>query len=183
MMALRKTVILTSRQRRRLEGPRALIQIRTLLRQNAPGTGRERNRKPDYTKITPTLRKAGRREAGQRPKLKAIRRVLRDGGRKRNRTAVRGFAVLCIATLPSGQMLAISLLLFLGDPHTNRFVAFSSSREFTPRPDKRRPASLRSLQVGSREPGCQGSTASIFRHLLTKARHRTQAGGSRSPLG
>ena len=26
-----------------------------------------------------------------------------DGGRKRNRTAVRGFAVLCIATLPSGR--------------------------------------------------------------------------------
>src|SRR6185437_6136321 len=26
------------------------------------------------------------------------------GGRKRNRTAVRGFAVLCIATLPSGRM-------------------------------------------------------------------------------
>src|SRR5579864_1434375 len=25
-----------------------------------------------------------------------------DGGRKRNRTAVRGFAVPCIATLPSG---------------------------------------------------------------------------------
>src|SRR6266699_2519772 len=31
------------------------------------------------------------------------RRVQGNGGRKRNRTAVHGFAVRCIATLPSGQ--------------------------------------------------------------------------------
>src|SRR5687768_96960 len=29
---------------------------------------------------------------------------LKDGGRKRNRTAVHGFAVRCIATLPSGRV-------------------------------------------------------------------------------
>jgi hypothetical protein len=33
-------------------------------------------------------------------------RALGPGGRKRNRTAVRGFAVLCIATLPSGRLVA-----------------------------------------------------------------------------
>ena len=36
-------------------------------------------------------------------KIKSVEGVL-AGGRKRNRTAVRGFAVLCIATLPSGRL-------------------------------------------------------------------------------
>ncbi len=34
------------------------------------------------------------------------------GGRKRNRTAVRGFAVLCIATLPSGHSVAVGPPLY-----------------------------------------------------------------------
>jgi hypothetical protein len=45
----------------------------------------------------------------QRPQLGGKNRnyrVLGPGGRKRNRTAVRGFAVLCIATLPSGRLVA-----------------------------------------------------------------------------
>ena len=64
------------------------------------------NRQHPNTGITHRLSKGSRH---QRPRLGGKNRnyrVLGPGGRKRNRTAVRGFAVLCIATLPSGRLVA-----------------------------------------------------------------------------
>ena len=72
-------------------------------RQDAPETGRERNRKSDYIKITSGRSKWACREAGKQAQIERSWNGLDVGGRKRNRTAVRGFAVLCIATLPSGR--------------------------------------------------------------------------------
>src|SRR5689334_4348835 len=68
-----------------------------------PETGRERNRKPDYTKIASGRHNARYSKARQHGEIESGLNDLADGGRKRNRTAVRGFAVLCIATLPSGR--------------------------------------------------------------------------------
>ena len=43
------------------------------------------------------------RQATTKGRFASLINELKSGGRKRNRTAVRGFAVLCIATLPSGR--------------------------------------------------------------------------------
>ena len=68
-------------------------------RAHVAGTPSERNGTHDYTGTThgtETVRSEIARQIGESARILL-------GGRKRNRTAVRGFAVLCIATLPSGQ--------------------------------------------------------------------------------
>src|SRR5207248_6135854 len=66
-----------------------------LLRFGSPG----RTRTSDQAVNSRSLYQLSYRGSG-RPSARAQP----PGGRKRNRTAVRGFAVLCIATLPSGQL-------------------------------------------------------------------------------
>ena len=53
--------------------------------------------------ITPSPSEPHPRKRRRESQTESTFRSLESGGRKRNRTAVRGFAVLCIATLPSGR--------------------------------------------------------------------------------
>jgi hypothetical protein len=64
------------------------------------------NRQHPCTGITQGLSKGAGSNARNQEEKNRNYRVLGPGGRKRNRTAVRGFAVLCIATLPSGRLVA-----------------------------------------------------------------------------